>query len=128
MAARDGIEPSLTASKAAVLPLDDLAMERVMGFAPTAFSLATRRSTAELHPHFDFAQCAEGRSRTAISCFSDTRRDHLGYLGLVGGEGIEPPTSRLNLWACQDSNLEPLRCKRIALPIELQAQIFGGLL
>ena len=26
MAARDGIEPSLTASKAAVLPLDDLAM------------------------------------------------------------------------------------------------------
>ena len=52
VAARDGFEPSLTASKTAVLPLDDLALifERVMGFAPTTFSLATRRSTAELHP------------------------------------------------------------------------------
>jgi hypothetical protein len=51
LAARPGFEPGLTAPKAAVLPLDDLAVERVMGFAPTAFSLATRRSTPELHPH-----------------------------------------------------------------------------
>ncbi len=50
MAARDGFEPSLTASKAAILPLDDLAMERVTGFAPVTFSLARRHSTTELHP------------------------------------------------------------------------------
>ena len=29
-----------------------LILERVMGFAPTAFSLARRRSTAELLPHY----------------------------------------------------------------------------
>lgn len=77
MAAGLGFEPRLTAPRAAVLPLDDPAIyERMTGFAPVTFSLARRRSTTELHP-----LGAEGRSRTVISCFSDTRRDHLGYLG-----------------------------------------------
>ncbi len=40
-------------------------------------------------------KCARAQSRTAISCFSDTRRDHLGYPGnsshkFVDPEGIEP--------------------------------------
>ena len=36
--------------------------------------------------------CAEGQNRTDITCFSDRHRDHLGYLGLVDAEGLEPPT------------------------------------
>ena len=38
---------------------------------------------------------AEDRSRTCITCFSDTRLDHLGYLSLVDDEGFEPPTSSM---------------------------------
>ena len=40
-------------------------------------------------PHFGFQKAvkfcsgAEGRTRTDISSFSDSRRDHLGYLGLM---------------------------------------------
>ena len=76
VAAGLGFEPRLKAPRASVLPLDDPALERVMGIEPTLFSLATRRFTTKLHP-----LGAEGRSRTAISCFSDTRRHHVGYLG-----------------------------------------------
>lgn len=34
--------------------------------------------------------CAEEQSRTAIPSFSDSCRDHLGYLGSERAKGIEP--------------------------------------
>lgn len=40
-------------------------LERVMGFAPTASSLARKRSTAELHPHiFSWGPCRCGAQRS----------------------------------------------------------------
>ena len=38
---------------------------------------------------------AEGQNRTAISCFSDTRRHQVGYLGKVGEIGLEPMAFRM---------------------------------
>src|SRR4030042_4653314 len=53
---------------------------------------------AELLPqcfYYSKGISGKGRSRTAISCFSDTRRDHLGYLAW---------------WAMRVSNPQPFGC------------------
>ena len=84
LAARPGFEPGLETSKASGLPLADLAInfERRTGLEPVTFSLATRYSTTELPPlDTAISLCARARNCTGISCFSDTRRDCLGYPG-----------------------------------------------
>ncbi len=53
--------------------------------------------------------CARARSRTEISCFSDTRRDHLGYSGVKLFYFI------MDWWIRQDLNLWPSGCKPGAL-------------
>lgn len=49
------------------------------------------------------------------------QRQVFGVLHKVGAPGFKPGTYRVSRtkWTVQDLNLQPLRCKRSALPIEL---------
>jgi hypothetical protein len=57
--------------------------ERAMGFEPTTFSLARRRSTTELRPHFGYpsAESAESQNRTDDTAIFSRVLYQLSYLG-----------------------------------------------
>ena len=72
------------------LPIDYLqsairnSFERAMGFGPTTFSLARRRSTTELRPHMATrpAKSAESQDRTDDTAIFSRVLYQLSYLGL----------------------------------------------
>ena len=58
--------------------------ERAMGFEPTTFSLARRRTTTVLRPHFlaiKFAESAETQDRTGDTAIFSRVLYQLSYLG-----------------------------------------------
>ncbi len=116
-----GLEPRYTASEAAVLPLDDLGMDRREGVEPSpdrfkACCPTVRRPTnmvVPINPVTTNRSRGSGGNRTPAGLlipwrFSRASHKPTDVCSMVGSEGLEPPKSndnRFTVWSrCRLSN------------------------